>query len=49
MSKSARGYIEFHPEWFDKKGILAVIVVMAIPFVILFCIEQNFSILDGRQ
>ncbi|MBU8848984.1 MAG: polysulfide reductase NrfD, partial [Desulfobacterales bacterium] len=31
MSKSARGYTEFHPEWFDKEGILAVIIVMAIP------------------
>ena len=42
MSKSARGYTEFHPEWFDKEGILAVIVVMAIPFVILFVLSKIF-------
>lgn len=42
MSKSARGYTEFHPEWFDKEGIVAVIVVMAIPFVILFVLGRIF-------
>ena len=42
MSKSARGYTEFHPEWFDKEGILAVIVVMAIPFFILFVLSKIF-------
>lgn len=36
MSKSARGYTEFHPVWFDKEGIIAVIIVMAIPFGILW-------------
>jgi len=42
MSKSARGYTEFHPEWFDKEGILAVIIVMSIPFVILFVLGRIF-------
>ncbi len=42
MSKSARGYTEFHPEWFDKEGILAVILVMAIPFIILFVFSRIF-------
>ena len=42
MSKSARGYTEFHPEWFDKEGILAVIVVMTIPFVILYVLSKIF-------
>lgn len=42
MSKSARGYTEFHPEWFDKEGILAVMVVMAIPFMILFVLSRIF-------
>ena len=40
MSKSARGYTEFHPLWFDKEGIIAVIIVMAIPFVILFVLGK---------
>ncbi|MCP4118695.1 MAG: polysulfide reductase NrfD [Desulfobacteraceae bacterium] len=42
MSKSARGYVEFHPEWFDREGIIAVIVVMAIPFIILFILGKIF-------
>ncbi len=42
MSKSARGYTEFHPQWFDKEGILAVIVVMVIPFIILFVLSRIF-------
>ncbi|WP_300455869.1 NrfD/PsrC family molybdoenzyme membrane anchor subunit [Desulfobacula sp.] len=42
MSKSARGYTEFHPQWFDKEGILAVIIVMAIPFMILFVLSRIF-------
>ena len=42
MSKSARGYTEFHPEWFDKEGIIAVIVVMAIPFILLFVLGRIF-------
>ena len=42
MSKSARGYTEFHPEWFGKEGILAVVVVMAIPFIILFVLSRIF-------
>jgi len=42
MSKSARGYTEFHPQWFDKEGILAVMVVMVIPFIILFVLSRIF-------
>jgi Ni/Fe-hydrogenase subunit HybB-like protein len=42
MSKSARGYTEFHPEWFDKEGILAVIIVMSLPFIILFVLSRIF-------
>lgn len=44
MSKSARGYTEFHPEWFDKEGIIAVVVVMAIPFIILFVLSRIFPL-----
>ena len=42
MSKSARGYTQFHPEWFDKEGIIAVIIVMMIPFIILFVFSRIF-------
>ncbi|MCP3942336.1 MAG: polysulfide reductase NrfD [Desulfobacteraceae bacterium] len=46
MSKSARGYTQFHPQWFDKEGIIAVIIVMAIPFVILFFLGKIFPFWD---
>jgi len=42
MSKSARGYTVFHPEWFDKEGIIAVIIVMSIPFIILWALSKVF-------
>jgi Ni/Fe-hydrogenase subunit HybB-like protein len=49
MSKSARGYTEFHPLWFDKEGIIAVIIVMAIPFVILFVLGKIFPFWAGEN
>ena len=42
MSKSARGYTEFHPEWFAREGIIAVLVIMAIPFIILYVLGKIF-------
>ncbi len=42
MSKSARGYVEFHPHWFGREGIIAVIAVMVVPFVILFILGRIF-------
>ncbi len=42
MSKSARGYTQFHPEWFDKEGIIAVIIIMALPFGILWVLGKIF-------
>ncbi|MFH1152180.1 MAG: NrfD/PsrC family molybdoenzyme membrane anchor subunit [Pseudomonadota bacterium] len=49
MSKSARGYTEFHPPWIDKEGILAVIVVMAIPFAVLFVLGKIFPFWAGEE
>jgi len=34
----------FHPEWFDKEGIIAVIAVMAIPFFLLFVLSKIFPL-----
>jgi Ni/Fe-hydrogenase subunit HybB-like protein len=42
MSKSVRGYTEFHPEWLGREGIFAVIIVMSIPFIILFVLSKIF-------
>jgi len=36
MSKSERGATTFHPQWFEKEGILASIIIMVAPVVILW-------------
>lgn len=42
MSKSHRGYTVFHPEWFGKEGIIAVLVVMSLPLILLFILSWIF-------
>lgn len=44
MSKSTRGYTEFHPEWLDKEGILTVIVLMMLPFIVLYIMSKIFPL-----
>ncbi len=36
MSKSLRGLRDFHPEFLAKEGVLAALVLFAIPFVLLY-------------
>ena len=40
MSKSERGAVYFHPEWFEKEGILTAIIIMVLPVVILFLLSK---------
>lgn len=40
MSKSERGSVYYHPEWFEKEGILAAIIVMLLPIVCLWVIGR---------
>jgi Ni/Fe-hydrogenase subunit HybB-like protein len=42
MSKSHRGYTVFHPEWIDREGILAVLIVMSLPVILLFILSKIF-------
>jgi len=42
MSKSHRGYTVFHPEWIGREGILAVLVVIALPIILLFILSKIF-------
>ena len=42
MSKSHRGYTVFHPEWIDREGILAVLIVMSLPIILLFILSKIF-------
>jgi len=36
MSKSEKGATVFHPQWFEKEGIMAAIVIMVAPIIILW-------------
>ncbi|MCP4693640.1 MAG: polysulfide reductase, partial [Desulfobacterales bacterium] len=50
MSKSTRGYVEFHPEWFDREGIIAVFVVMSLPVFTLYILGKIFPFwIDGEK
>jgi len=40
MSKSERGATTFHPQWLEKEGILAAIIIMIAPIVILWIIGK---------
>ena len=42
MSKSERGHTVFHPEWFEKEGILVSIIIMILPIVFLFILSKVF-------
>ncbi len=42
MSKSERGAVFFHPEWFEKEGIVPAIVIMVLPLVILYLLGRVF-------
>ncbi len=49
MSKSARGFTRFHPEWFDKEGIIAVFIVMALPLILLYILSKIFPFCLGEE
>ena len=40
MSKSERGAVYFHPEWFEKEGILPALIIMVLPLAILFVLNR---------
>jgi Ni/Fe-hydrogenase subunit HybB-like protein len=42
MSKSHRGYTVFHPEWFDREGILMVLILMSLPLILLYILSKVF-------
>jgi len=44
MSKSERGAVFFHPEWFEKEGILPAIIIMVLPLVILYVLSKIFPL-----
>ena len=40
FSKSMRGYRDYHSEFFAKEGILAAIIILSLPFIILFIMNR---------
>lgn len=42
MSKSERGATSYHPLWLEKEGILMAIIIMSLPFIILFILSKIF-------
>ncbi len=40
MSKSERGSVFFHPELFEKEGIVPAVIVMMLPLVVLFLVSR---------
>jgi Ni/Fe-hydrogenase subunit HybB-like protein len=42
MSKSERGAVFFHPQWFEKEGILPALIIMILPLAILFLLSKVF-------
>jgi Ni/Fe-hydrogenase subunit HybB-like protein len=46
LSKTGRGFHEFHMEWLGKEGILAAIAVFVAPFILLYFLIQIFRPFD---
>lgn len=48
MSKSERGSVYYHPEWLEKEGLLPAIIIMLLPFAILFILSRIFPFWEDR-
>jgi Ni/Fe-hydrogenase subunit HybB-like protein len=48
ISKSNRGFSEFHFEWFAKEGVLLSLVVLAAPFVTYYLISRVVPIFEDH-
>jgi len=48
MAKSERGFLTYHPEWFEKEGILVTIIILAAPFVTLWFLGKIFPMWEDE-
>jgi Ni/Fe-hydrogenase subunit HybB-like protein len=46
ISKSGRGFTEFHFVFFDREGILPAIIILSGPFVVYFLLSKIIGILE---
>jgi Ni/Fe-hydrogenase subunit HybB-like protein len=46
ISKSDRGYVDFHFEWFAKEGVVTALIILAAPFVTYYVLSRVLPIFD---
>ena len=44
VSKSGRGFVFYHPHFFEKEGILPVIILLILPVITLFILSKIFPL-----
>ena len=49
MSKSTRGYVAYHPEWFEKEGILVAVSIIILPLVLLFIMSWILPFWEEKE
>ena len=48
LSKSDRGFTEFHWEWLAKEGIIPAAIVLSAPFVVYYLISRFVPVLEDE-
>jgi hypothetical protein len=46
ISKSGRGFVDFHWEFLGREGLLATLVLFSLPFVTYYVISRFIPIFD---
>ena len=44
VSKSGRGFVFYHPQFFEKEGILPVIILLILPVITLYILSKIFPL-----
>jgi Ni/Fe-hydrogenase subunit HybB-like protein len=48
ISKSGRGYVDFHWELFSKEGMLAAMLILAAPFAVYYLISRVLPVFEEK-
>ncbi len=49
VSKSGRGFVFYHPHFFEKEGILPVLILLALPVVTLYILSKIFPLWENEK
>ncbi len=49
VSKSGRGFVFYHPHFFEKEGILPVIILLILPVITLYILSKIFPLWETKQ